>query len=119
MNETHISVGMTQENTPFNDNELDGDVMLAEPQAKTQKPPMFKVTMLNDDYTPMDFVIAVLESIFRKPHEEAIELMMNVHKKGATLVGVYTRDIAETKVDQAVEYARLHEYPLQCTLESE
>ena len=101
------------------DSQADGELMLAEPETKTKKPPMYKVVMLNDDYTPMDFVVMVLESIFRKTHEEAMELMMNVHKKGATLVGVYTRDIAETKIDQTIEYARMHEYPLQCTLESE
>ena len=101
------------------DSQADGELMLAEPKAKTKKPPMFKVMMLNDDYTPMDFVVVVLESIFRKTHEEAMDVMMQVHKKGAALVGVYTRDIAETKIDQTVEYARLHEYPLQCTLERE
>jgi ATP-dependent Clp protease adaptor protein ClpS len=105
--------------TPSHSSPPDGELMLAEPQTKTKKPPMYKVVMMNDDYTPMDFVVTVLEGIFRKTHEEALDLMMKVHKKGATLVGVYTRDVAETKIDQTIEYARMHEYPLQCTLEAE
>ncbi len=101
------------------DSERFGDVMLAEPKTKTKRPPMYKVILLNDDYTPMDFVVVVLEQIFRKTHEAALQLMLEVHKKGAALAGIYTRDVAETKVDQVVEYARINEYPLQCTMESD
>ena len=96
-----------------------GDVMLAEPQTKTKRPPMYKVILLNDDYTPMDFVVSVLEQIFRKTHAQALELMLQVHEKGSAMVGIYTRDVAETKVDAVIEYARMNDYPLQCTLESE
>lgn len=95
------------------------DVMVAQPQAKTKRPPKYKVILLNDDYTPMDFVVVVLEQIFRKPHQEALDVMLEIHHKGAGLAGVYTRDVAETKVDQVIEYARINEYPLQCTLEPE
>ena len=99
--------------------ERHGDVMLAEPKTKTKRPPMYKVILLNDDFTPMDFVVIVLEQIFRKTHEEAMQVMLEVHKKGAGLAGVYTRDVAETKVDQVIEYARINEYPLQCALDPE
>lgn len=99
--------------------EMDGDVMIAEPKTKVKRPPMYKVILLNDDYTPMDFVVTVIEQIFRKTHTEAMELMFTVHKKGAAVVAVYTRDVAETKVDQVVEYARINEYPLQCIMEAE
>lgn len=97
----------------------DGELMLAEPRTKTKKPPMYKVILMNDDYTPMDFVVTVLESIFRKDHADAIDLMMRVHQKGKAMVAIYTREVAETKVDQVIEYARMNEYPLQCTMEAE
>ncbi len=94
-----------------------GGLMVAEPKTKTKRPPMYKVILLNDDYTPMDFVVMVLEQIFRRSHTEAMNIMLEVHQKGAGLAGVYTRDVAETKVDQVVEYARINDYPLQCALE--
>jgi ATP-dependent Clp protease adaptor protein ClpS len=97
----------------------EGGLMLAEPKVKTKRPPMVKVILLNDDFTPMDFVVMVLEQIFRKPHADALNVMLEVHQKGAGLAGIYTRDVAETKVDQVIEYARINDYPLQCTLESE
>ena len=99
--------------------EGEGGLMLAEPKVKTKRPPMYKVILLNDDFTPMDFVVMVLEQIFRKPHQEALNVMLEVHQKGAGLAGIYTRDVAETKVDQVIEYARINDYPLQCTLEQE
>ena len=99
--------------------EQQGGLMVAEPKAKTKRPPMYKVILLNDDYTPMDFVVMVLEQIFRRPHQDALQVMLEVHQKGAGLAGVYTRDVAETKVDQVTEYARINDYPLQCTLEQD
>ena len=96
-----------------------GGLMVAEPKTKTKRPPMYKVILLNDDYTPMDFVVMVLEQIFRKNHADALNVMLEVHQKGAGLAGVYTRDVAETKVDQVTEYARINDYPLQCALESD
>ncbi len=93
--------------------------MVAEPETKTKRPPKYKVILLNDDYTPMDFVVMVLEQIFHLPHEAALQVMLQVHQKGAGLAGVYTRDVAETKVDLVTEYARINEYPLSCTLEQE
>ena len=96
-----------------------GGLMVAEPKAKTKRPPLYKVILLNDDYTPMDFVVMVLEQVFRRPHADALNVMLEVHQKGAGLAGIYTRDVAETKVDQVIEYARINDYPLQCTLEQE
>lgn len=96
-----------------------GDLMVAEPITRPKRPPMYKVILLNDDYTPMDFVVMVLEQIFRKTHEEALQVMLQVHEKGAAICGVFTRDVADTKVDQVIEYARINDYPLQCTLEPE
>lgn len=99
--------------------EADGELMLAPAEVKPKRPPFFKVVLLNDDYTPMDFVVTILEMIFRKSHEEALEVMMQVHQKGAAICGVYTRDVAETKVDMVIEYARINDYPLQCMVEEE
>lgn len=84
-----------------------------------QKPPMYKVLLLNDDYTPMEFVVQILQTFFNKTIEEATEIMMHVHRKGVGLCGVYTREIAETKVTQVMAAARQAEHPLQCTMEKE
>ncbi len=88
-------------------------------RAKTRKPSMYKVLMLNDDYTPMEFVVDVLQNIFQKTREEATQIMLHVHQKGVGICGVYTYEIAETKVTQTVDYARKNQHPLQCTLEKE
>lgn len=100
-------------------NQGEGELMLAEPKTKVKRPPMYQVILLNDDYTPMDFVVSVLEQIFRKSHSDAMEIMLKVHHKGAAIVAVYTRDVAETKVDEVMQYARMNEYPLQCIMEKE
>ncbi|MBP7066201.1 ATP-dependent Clp protease adapter ClpS [Ferrovibrio sp.] len=84
---------------------------------KTQKPPMYKVLLLNDDYTPMEFVVHVLERFFNKPREEATQIMLHVHQKGVGICGVFTYEVAETKVTQVVDFARQHQHPLQCTME--
>ncbi len=88
-------------------------------RTKTKKPSMYKVLMLNDDYTPMEFVVLVLEQFFEKQHEEAIKIMLHVHQKGVGICGVFTYEVAETKVTQVMDFARKHEHPLQCTLEKE
>lgn len=94
-----------------------GVVVKAKP--KTKKPSMYKVLMLNDDYTPMEFVVHVLERFFSKSHEEATEIMLHVHQKGVGLCGVFTYEVAETKVSQVMDLARRSQHPLQCTLEKE
>ena len=86
---------------------------------KTQKPSMYKVLLLNDDYTPMEFVVHVLENIFKKSRQEATEIMLHVHRRGVGMCGVYTFEVAETKVTQVMDYARGNEQPLQCTMEKE
>lgn len=84
---------------------------------KTKKPSMYKVLMLNDDYTPMEFVVHVLERIFSKNREEATAIMLHVHRRGVGVCGVFTYEVAETKVTQVMDFARRHQHPLQCTVE--
>lgn len=84
---------------------------------KVEEPPLFKVFLHNDDYTTMDFVVMVLEAVFNKDAVEATEIMLNVHKKGLGLAGVYTRDVAETKVAVVHDLSRKNEHPLRCTME--
>lgn len=112
-------MGAPEQNGAHGQGETHGDLMVAEPKTKAKRPPLVKVILLNDDYTPMDFVVMVLEQIFHKAHADALTVMLEVHQKGAGLAGIYTRDVAETKVDQVIEYARINDYPLQCTLEQE
>jgi ATP-dependent Clp protease adaptor protein ClpS len=88
-------------------------------RVKLKRPSMYKVILLNDDYTPMDFVIYLLESLFDKTKEEATEIMLNVHKKGVGICGVYTHEVAETKASRAMEMSRRNQHPLQCCIEKE
>lgn len=102
------------------DNDDDGDVgVKTATKTQTQRPPMYKVMILNDDYTPMEFVVHVLERFFGMTHSQAFELMLTVHKKGLAVVGVYSHEIAETKVALVMDFARQHQHPLQCTMEKE
>jgi len=88
-------------------------------RAETRRPPLYKVLLLNDDYTPMEFVVHVLERFFGMNHAQAVEIMLTVHKKGLAVVGVFSHEIAETKVTQVMDFARRHQHPLQCTMEKE
>ena len=101
----------------------DGDgtdgAVLTKTRAKTQRPPLYKVLLLNDDYTPMEFVVHVLERFFGLNHAQAFEIMLTVHKKGLAVVGVFSAEVAETKVAQVMDFARRHQHPLQCTMEKE
>ncbi|GAK33835.1 ATP-dependent Clp protease adapter protein ClpS [alpha proteobacterium Q-1] len=108
----------------MSENEQDGTGaphtgLLTKTEPKTKKPSMYKVLMLNDDYTPMDFVIHVLKRFFRMSSEQATQVMLHVHQKGVGVCGVFTYEIAETKATQVVDYAQKHHHPLQCTLEKE
>ncbi len=94
-----------------------GVVVKAKP--KTKKPSMYKVLMLNDDYTPMEFVVHVIERFFSKTREEATRIMLHVHHRGVGICGVFTYEVAETKVTQVMDFARQHQHPLQCTLEKD
>ncbi len=86
---------------------------------KTKRPAMYKVLMLNDDYTPMEFVIHVLERFFSMGHERATQVMLHVHQRGVGVCGVFTYEVAETKVNQVMDLARQHQHPLQCTIEKD
>ena len=86
---------------------------------KPQKPSLYRVLILNDDYTPMEFVVYVLERFFNKSREEATRIMLHVHQTGVGVCGVYTYEVAETKVAQVVDMARRHQHPLQCTMEKD
>ena len=98
----------------------DGDAgVIVETRTRTQRPPLYKVLLLNDDYTPMEFVVHVLERFFGMTHAQAFELMLTVHKKGLAVVGVFSFEVAETKVGQVMDFARRHQHPLQCTMEKE
>lgn len=101
---------------PGTDREL-GVATKAKP--KTKKPSMYRVLLLNDDYTPMEFVVLVLEHFFQKSREEATRIMLHVHNYGVGVCGVYPYDVAETKVAQVMDLARRNEHPLQCTMERE
>jgi ATP-dependent Clp protease adaptor protein ClpS len=103
------------------DNDFDGGQtgIATETKKKVQKPPRFKVLLHNDDYTTMEFVVMVLKSVFRKSDEDAFKIMMAVHQAGVGVAGVYSYEIAEAKVNRAIELARSNDFPLLCTLEEE
>jgi ATP-dependent Clp protease adaptor protein ClpS len=88
-------------------------------RVRTKKPSMYRVLILNDDYTPMEFVVLILERFFAKSREQATRIMLHVHQKGVGVCGVYTYEVAETKVAQVMDMARRNEHPLQCTMEKE
>jgi len=106
----------------MNAQNTDGDdatSVVTQVRTETRRPPLYKVLLLNDDYTPMEFVVHVLERFFGMTHAQAFEIMLTVHKKGVAVVGVFSHEIAETKVGQVMEFARRHQHPLQCTMEKE
>lgn len=93
--------------------------VLTRADTKTKKPSMYKVLLMNDDYTPMEFVVHILQRFFRMTIEQATEVMLHVHQKGVGVCGVFTYEVAETKVNQVLSFARQNDHPLQCTLEKE
>jgi ATP-dependent Clp protease adaptor protein ClpS len=100
------------------EDDADGGLALENAQPELKKPPLFKVVLLNDDYTPMEFVVEVLETFFLMNREQATQVMLTVHTQGKGVCGIYTRDIAETKAAQVNEYAREHQHPLLCEIEA-
>ena len=94
-----------------------GDAVLEAKKSKLKPPPMFKVMLLNDDFTPMEFVAAVLQTFFSKNREQATQIMLKVHREGMGVCGVYPHDVAVTKVEQVVAFARQYQHPLQCVME--
>ena len=93
--------------------------LLLKPKPKTKKPAMYKVLLLNDDYTPMEFVVHILEKFFNKNRQESTDIMLHVHRRGVGICGIFTYEVAETKVAQVMDFARANEQPLQCTMEKE
>ena len=93
--------------------------ILVETRPKTKRPPLYKVMLLNDDFTPMEFVVLVLERFFSKNPTQAFEIMLTVHKKGLARVGIFSHEVADTKGSQVMDFSRRHQHPLQCTMEKE
>ena len=96
----------------------DGSLALQESKPELKRPPLFKVVLINDDYTPMEFVVEVLEVYFRMNREQATHVMLTVHTQGKGVCGIFTRDIAETKAAEVNQYARENEHPLLCEIEA-
>ena len=98
------------------DNNLQRDLLL-DSKPKIEKPSMYHVILLNDDYTPMEFVVLVLETFFNKKQEEAMQIMLHVHKNGIGVCGTYTYEVAESKCKLVIDFSKKNEHPLQCTME--
>jgi len=99
----------------------DGDrsntAIITRTKPKTKRPSLYRVLLLNDDYTPMEFVVHVVERFFNKNHDDAYQIMMHVHQNGVGECGIFTYEVAETKVTQVMDFARKHQHPLQCVME--
>lgn len=111
--------GEGEDSDSTDDNDNLGTGIATRTKAKTKRPSMYRVLLLNDDYTPMEFVVYVLERYFNKSREEATQIMLHVHNHGVGVCGVFTFEVAETKVAQVLDLARRNEHPLQCTMEKE
>lgn len=94
-----------------------GNVLLEKQSAQTKPPPMYQVVLLNDDYTPMEFVVHVLQRFFTKSEEEAMRIMLQVHHEGRGVCGVYPHDVAATRIAQVLQFSRASQHPLQCVME--
>jgi ATP-dependent Clp protease adaptor protein ClpS len=114
-------IWMSQNDKDGKDDKRDdsGTGIITKTRTKTKKPSLYRVLLLNDDYTPMEFVVYILERFFNKGRDEATQIMLHVHQKGVGLCGVYTYEVAETKVTQVMNFASQHQHPLQCTMEKE
>ena len=100
-----------------NDDDDADSAVVTKTRARTKRPPLYKVLLLNDDYTPMEFVVHVLERFFQKNREQATRIMLHVHNHGVGECGIYTYEVAETKVTQVMDFARQNQHPLQCVME--
>ena len=112
---THVIHAMSNTERPDRDHEHGAVVEVAKPMLA--RPPLYTVLLMNDDYTPMDFVIEVLMGFFSMDEEKATQVMLHVHTRGRGVCGVYTREVAESKVAQVNDFARMHQHPLLCTME--
>ena len=111
----HRTWGMVSR-CPPGQQQQDGSLLEAE-KTRLKPPPLYKVLLLNDDYTPMDFVVVVLQTVFAMSREKATQVMLQIHREGMGVCGTYTREVAAAKVDQVIDIARKHQHPLQCTME--
>lgn len=107
----------TQQTSMSTQDNSSGSVVVDRQTSRTKPPPMFQVILLNDDYTPMEFVVAVLQKFFGKGHEEAMHIMLTVHNEGRGVCGVYPQDVAATRIHQVLQFARSRQHPLQCVME--
>ena len=110
---------MTSESSSDSNSIGDTGTVVLEDKPDLKEPPMYQVVLLNDDFTPMEFVVMILERFFGLTHAQAFDIMITVHKKGLAVVGVFSYEVAETKVAQVMDCARQHQHPLQCTMEKE
>ncbi len=102
---------------PFKDDDSDGDVAVSNVKPQLKKPPLYKVILLNDDFTPMDFVVEILTDFFNMNYERATQVMLQVHYEGIGVCGTYSKDVAQTKVLMVNDYSRQHHHPLLCSME--
>ena len=114
-----LSLGIRMSGPSDEDGGDAGTGTITRTRTKTKKPSMYKVLLLNDDYTPMEFVVYVLQRFFSKSVEDATKIMLHVHQNGVGICGVFTYEVAETKVSQVMDLARQHDHPLQCTMEKD
>ena len=110
---------MAQENTPEHEHEHDHGLAVEHARPEVVRPPLYQVVLLNDDFTPMDFVVMVLEQVFNKSREQATAIMLHIHRRGVGVCGVYTYEVAETKVALVMDAAKKHQHPLQCIMEKD
>jgi len=111
-------LSQTPDDIPDEETLLEGEAQVEEQEPATKKPPRYKVVLLNDDYTPMEFVVHVLEVFFGFGREKATQIMLAVHTQGSAVVGIFTRDVAETKSEQVNNYAQSHDHPLMSRVEA-
>ncbi len=102
---------------PLKDKEYDDALVVEEVRPKLKRPPLYKVILLNDDFTPMDFVIEILMDFFAMPEQKATQVMLQIHTQGVGVCGTYSKDVAETKVCIVNDYSRAHQHPLMCSME--
>jgi ATP-dependent Clp protease adaptor protein ClpS len=115
--QSSLSVRAMARGTKSGDNGGSGTAVITKPKTRTKKPNLYRVLLLNDDYTPMEFVVHVLEKFFNKDRDEAMRIMLHVHHNGVGECGVFTYEVAETKVTNVMDFARKHQHPLQCVME--
>jgi len=118
MSKTHdLQLTLSQRDDHYPEEEQVGDLALQDEEVELAPPPLYQVIMLDDDFTPMEFVVEVLELLFSMNRDQATQVMLAVHTKGKAACGTYTKDVAETKVAQAIQYARENQHPLLCEVE--